>query len=411
MSNVFDLSSISRLVDSQHPSRMLVKDTNVVMNNPDPSDWRVDADGKSLFLLSDTVVLELALIRQKRGSQERLESAHKADIATKSLAGLFGQGSVTDGIPIEAGWAVCVPTPKKDDLDPELEQLRDIMDVFRPSDTKLLLLTRECHQVFSSIPVTMVTADESLYNIVEAQGVPCHLCRYFPIQGLKEAAAAIAPVDWDKELTAAQARIVEKSTVVELTLSTRRAAPSWLISLSEAKQFVVAEGRGVVRLDSEAHPFLWTISFYPQTIGCQPSDADAALVDLPSVHLDFFGEDDLEQDLFDAVADRLLDCAGLTFEEGKPTLQSPQSTMEILLYLEYLLREGMSEEALDNLRQEIQESEGFTHYWTEWILSAGDEDVRYACLKGLVEALNNCWEIGQTYTFGIMRGQEDDVPE
>ena len=166
-----------------------------------------------------------------------------------------------------------------------------------------------------------------------------------------------------------------------------------------------------MRAGNDVRPFLWTIPYYPQTIEIRSSDNDEGLTDLPPIHLDFFGEDDFEQDLFNAIADRLLDCTNLTFEEGKPTLQSPRSIMEMLLYFEYLLREGMSEGALEKLRQEVRESEGLTNYWTDWILDTGDEDERYGCLQGLIEALNNCWEIGQTYTFGIIGAQEECPPE
>jgi hypothetical protein len=386
-------------------------DTNIIMNDPNPNNWSVKAGGQSLFVLSGTIVLELASIRQKKGSNERLESSHKADIASKSLASLFGQGSITEGIPVKAGWVVCVPSPKKDELDPELDQLKDIMDVLKRSDTKLLLLTRECHQLFRSTPVTLLTGDRDLYNVVQAQGVPCHLSSRFPIEGLKEAAAITTPVDWDKELAKIQAKIAKNSIVVEATLTAQRSAPPWLMLLTGTKRFIIAEGRGVMRIGNEVRPFLWAIPLYPQTIEPRSPDDNKGLADLPPIHLDFFGEDNFEQDLFDAIADRLLDCTNLTFEEGKPTLQSPQSIMEMLLYFEYLLREGVSEGALEKLRQEVKESEGLMKYWTDWILDTEGEDEQYACLEGLIEALNNCWEIGQTYTFGIIRGQEECPPE
>lgn len=411
MSNVFDLSKISHLVESQHPARILVVDTNVIMNDPNLNNWSVEVGGQSLFVLSSTVVLELASIRQKKGSKERLESSHRANIASKSLASLFEQGSIIEGLPVESGWVVCVPSPKKDELDPELDQLKDIMDVLKRSDTKLLLLTRECHQLFRSTPVTLLTGDRDLYNTVQAQGVPCHLSSSFPIKGLKEAAAITTPVDWDKELAEIQAKIAKSSIVVEATLTSQKSAAPWLMLLTGTKRLIIAEGRGVMRMGNQVRPFLWKIPFYPQTIGPRSSDGKEGLTDLSPIHLDFFGEDDFEQDLFDAIADRLLDCTNLGFEEGRPTLQSPQSTMEMLLYFEYLLREGVSKQALDKLRQEIKESEGLINYWTDWILDTEDEDERYACLEGLIEALNNCWKIGQIYTFRIIRGEEECLPE
>jgi hypothetical protein len=127
------------------------------------------------------------------------------------------------------------------------------------------------------------------------------------------------------------------------------------------------------------------------------------LAGLPSIYLDFFGKEDFGQDLFDAIADRLLDCANVSFEVGAPTLQSPESIMEMLLYFEYLYREGVSEKALDSLKQEIEESGGLVHYWTDWILRTVDKGERYACLEVFIQSLNNCWKIGQTYKFSIRR--------
>ena len=405
MPNVFDLSKIFRLVENHHPARILVIDTNILMNYPDASNWSVTAKGQNLFVLSDTLSQELEFIRRKEGSKEKAESRNKAEVAINSLAGLCQQGTITEGIPVKAGWVIGVPSPRKDELDPELEQLEDIVSAFKRSDTKLLLLTRDCHQLFRSIPVTLITGDRSLFVNIEMQGVPCHLCTGFPIEGLKEAAAITKAVDWDEVLREIASNTKEKAIIVDATLAARRSVPSWLVAGS--KPFTIAEGHGVVRIGTEVRPFLWTIPFYPQSLERRSPDDNEGLTDLPPIHLDFFGEDDFGEDLFDAIADRLLDCANLSFEEGRPTLQSPQSVMEMLLYFEYLNREGPSAEALDSLIKEVRESEGLVNYWTDWILDIEDKNERYACLEGFIEALNNCWEIGQAYTFNIIMGQEE----
>jgi len=379
------------------------------MNYPDSSNWSVTAKGQNLFVLSDTLSQELEFIRRKEGTKEKAESRNKAEVAINSLASLFQQGTITEGIPVKAGWVIGVPSPRKDELDPELEQLEDIVSAFKRSDTKLLLLTRDCHQLFKSIPVTLITGDRSLFVNIEMQGVPCHLCTGFPIEGLKEAAAITKAVDWDEVLREIASNTKEKAIVVEATLTARKFAPSWLVT--GGKPFMIAEGHGVMRAGNEVRPFLWTIPYYPQTIEPRLSDDNEGSTDLLSIHLDFFGEDDFGQDLFDAIADRLSDCRNLTFEEDMPTLQSPQSIMEILLYFEYLLREGMPEGGLEKLRQEIEESEGLVDYWSAWILDIEDEDERYACLEGFIEALNDCWGIGQTYKFSIIRAQEGRLLE
>ena len=244
------------------------------------------------------------------------------------------------------------------------------------------------------------------------QGIPCHSCTGFPIEGLKEAAATTKPVDWELFLEEIQSDIKQKAIVVEATLTAQRLAPPWLMLVTGTKRFMIAEGRGVMRAGNNVQPFLWTIPFYPQTLDPRSSDDNEGLTDLPSIHLDFFGEDNFGQNLFDAIADRLLDCTNPSFEEGRPTLQSPESIIEMLIYFEYIAeyldKQGISG-ALAKLRQEIEESEGLIHYWTDWILNKEDESEKYACLEGLIVALKNCWKIGQTYRFSIMREQKEHL--
>jgi len=404
--NVFDLSKVSALVEKLQPARILVVDTNIIMNNADPDSWNVEAGGQSLFVISDTLIQELEFIRRKEGTKEKAESRDKADIAVKGLAALFRRGNITEGIPINSGWVVGVPSPRKAALDPELEQLEDIVKAFKRSDTKLLLLTRECHQLFEATPVTLITGEWNLFNAVQMQGVPCHLCTAFPITELKEAAAATRPVDWDRVLGEIQSNTKQRAVTVEVTLTAQTVPPQWVVSAPGSKRFMVAEGHGVMRDGSEVRPFRWTVPYHPQTLEPRFSDDNDGPADLPPMDLDFLGKDDFGQDLFDAIADRLSDCRNVNFEEDRPTLQSPQSVMEMLLYFAYLDREGQSEEALDNLKREIKASEGLIHYWTDWILLPDDDDERHFCLELFIRALNNCWEIGQAYTFGILRGQE-----
>ena len=321
MSDVFDLSKISHLIETQRPSRVLIMDTNITMNYPDYSDWSVEAGGRNLFVLSDTLVQELEYISTKEGTREKTQSRAKAEIAIKSLASLLRQGSVTEGIPVQHGWVIGVPSPRKANLDPELEQLEDIVRAFKRSDTKLLLLTRECHELFKSTPVTLVTGDWNFFNEVQMQGVPCHLCTSFPIEALEEAAAITKEVDWDGVLREIASDARERSIAVEVTLTARRLAPSWLVT--GTKPFMIAEGQGVMRAGSQIRPFLWTLPYHPLKLRPRSGDSDGGPAELPPIHLDFLGESDFGQDLFDAIADRLSDCTDLIPDERRPTVHSP----------------------------------------------------------------------------------------
>ena len=103
----------------------------------------------------------------------------------------------------------------------------------------------------------------------------------------------------------------------------------------------------------------------------------------------------------DAIADRLISCVDIDFTEGKPTLQSPKCVLETLIHLEYMFKNGPSTYLLDTISKEITESGGLVDYWAEWITNINNESDRFACIQGLVEAINECWEIGATYTFSL----------
>ncbi len=403
MSDIFDLSKVSHSVDTLRPSRVLILDTNIVMDNPDPSDWRVEPGGQNLFVLSDTLFQELEHISSKEGTKERVASRDKAKVAIEGMAKLFSLGTITEGIPIRHGWAIGVPSPRKDILDPELEQLQDLVTAFKRSDAKLLLLTKECHQLVRSIPVTLVTHDANFSNVVQMQGVPCHLCEYFPIQGLKEAPATAKELDWDQVLTNIASDIQDRAIHVEVTLTARGLAPSWL--KPGDRSFMVAEGHGVVRTGAEIRTFLWTLPYYPLRLQPPSGDAGTGSAELPLIHMDFLGEDDLAQDLFDAIADRLSACEDLLPDEHGPTVHSPRSVMEMLAFLEYISTEGPSHNALSDVMQEIASAGGLADYWTDRLRTMGGTNERYACLQTLMEALDNCWEIGETHTFSIVMRQ------
>jgi hypothetical protein len=157
---------------------------------------------------------------------------------------------------------------------------------------------------------------------------------------------------------------------------------------------IIAEGHGVIHDGIKNFPFLWTIPFYPQTLSSQSSEENPS--DFPSIYpinLDFLGEDNVEQSLFDAIAARLLDCANSSFGEGPITLQSPNSVMTSLLHSEYN-REGRPQDEIDH--------ELLDMYWWDLIFDR-DSNEQFDIHYRFIQALTRCWEIGETYTFRIMR--------
>ncbi|MBI4283772.1 MAG: hypothetical protein HY663_04810 [Chloroflexi bacterium] len=399
MAEIFDLSKIKRLVEEKRYPAILIVDTNVLMNEPDFSKWGISV-GRAIFVLPEMLHIELEHLKTKPEPTKE-----KAIKAITSVNNLFKQGKITDGIAIEGiGSFISISTPKANQLDPELEQLGDIVKAFHRSDAKFLLLTRECNQFIPNIPTLFVTSEYNLFNIMEANGIPSHMFESFPISGIEEVIkdSLRKPIDWDKELADMQVATKQNSIVVEATLTDYKSAPNFLDKCPP----IIAEGYGTVYDGNNPRSFLWTIPFYPENIISSPKSSEKTTLDPQlgyPIYLDFLWGDEPKQDIFDGIADRLLDCTGPSFEEGKPTLQNPESVMERLLYFEYITREDVSEEALEKLRQEIEEAEGLIHYWTDWILNSEvDEDEQAACLEGFIQAVKDCWKIGRTYKFSFI---------
>ena len=145
MPSIFDLIKITKLVETQHPACVMIVDTNILMNEPDPATWQVSI-GPTLYVLSDVIIQELEFIRHRQESRDKAESREKADKAIRSLINIFELGKVTEGIQTNSGWVIGVPSPQQDKLELDLKQLEDIVKAFGRSDTKLLLLTKELNE-------------------------------------------------------------------------------------------------------------------------------------------------------------------------------------------------------------------------------------------------------------------------
>lgn len=204
-------------------------------------------------------------------------------------------------------------------------------------------------------------------------------------------------VNWEKELTVVQEKIEKNAIVVEVTLTAYKSAPKWLGD----DALISAEGYGTVYEGITNRSFLWTIPFYPNNIISSPKPSEENTIDLLPIHLDFLGDKNVDQNLFDDIANRLVACTSPTFEEGTPTLQNPESVMEMLIYFENINKNGMSDETLEKIREEIKDY-GLIHYWTHWILTLETEDEQVGCLEVFIQAVKNCWNIGQTYKFSFI---------
>ena len=68
MSQIFNLTAIGKLVETEHPSIIVLIDTNILMKEPDFSNWKTSID-KPLFVFNDVNIIELQYLRSKKDSK------------------------------------------------------------------------------------------------------------------------------------------------------------------------------------------------------------------------------------------------------------------------------------------------------------------------------------------------------
>jgi hypothetical protein len=399
---VFDLRKVTKLVEDKKPSRILIIDTNVIMNEPDYNKWKVEDDVFTLFILSSTIFAELESIRQRERGKSNSETFEKATSAVNNMAELFNSGYITEGIPIRLGWIVGIPSPNKASIDPELEQMEEIVSTFHRSDARLLLLTRECHQEFKAVPVTLVTGDKGFFEVVSMQGVPSYLHSGFPILNLKTVPAITEPIDWKAVINGTEEQTDDISVAVEVKLTSVELSSPWLKFHTDSEDFEIAKGFGSVNLYDEVRPFFWTISYYQSCSLPELDDKDGETIIQPAIHLDFFGNEP-DQNIFDGIADRLMECTGVSFQEGIPTLQNPESILQsftIMLIENECGKGGAEAEA------ELFDAKELIEYWLNLVsFDYGDEAAteREEILRNVLNSTMNHWKIGQTYKFNVIR--------
>jgi hypothetical protein len=405
MAAIFDLTKVQKLIEDNQSQALVIVDTNILMNEntPDISKWKSSVNNP-VFLLSDVVMAEIVMNHAKK------VTADEPRFARDAIIKLINQGNIQDGIHIpDVGWFISVKAPPKSVIQQALDQVPIIAGSLGQNDTLLLLLTKECEELINNTKAVFITSDSYLFMSGKSHVSAILLCENFPCTEFENWCNEIkkkgVDVDWEKELTTIQDNIQANSVnsvVVEATLTDYKSGPRWL----GAESLIIAEGNGIVYDGNQIRSFLWTIPFYPRNIINIPKSSDENTTDLPSIHIDFLDKDDFGRNLFDGVADRLVDCVNLSFEDGKPTLQNPDSVMQMLIYFEYIDKNGISNNTIEELRNEVDESEGLANYWAAWILNKDNSelygDERFNCLTLLVDAVKNCWKIGYTYKFSFI---------
>ena len=181
MANVFNLNNLKELVDEKDDvSAIVLVDTNMVIRDPDFMTWEMPIN-EPIFVLPDIIVLELEQVKKRPDSKE---NAYKA---IRNLHDLFQKGSITNGIHLDnIGWFISVPSQREEELKAKLAVMEDVVKAFGQSDTKLILLAKECTEVITRIPTIFATGDLNLFNIVEVNNITAYPFTCFPMDGFEK---------------------------------------------------------------------------------------------------------------------------------------------------------------------------------------------------------------------------------
>lgn len=182
MQEIFKLSKIKELVDSENPPAIIVVDTNIILDVPDYNQWTTTLN-EPLFVLSDVVLIELEHLKSKK---RQVGEPTIFEDAIKGFNWLLEQGDIIGGIHIAGvGWFISIPSPAEDAINEALGKWESLVQVFNKSDIKFLILTRELSKLMPVNTVVFYTKDYNLYNIAVTNGFPA--CRFedFPMAGIE----------------------------------------------------------------------------------------------------------------------------------------------------------------------------------------------------------------------------------
>ena len=446
MQEIFNLSKIKKLVDSEHPEHpqaIIVVDTNIVMDVPDFRQWKTTVN-EPIFVVSDMVTQELERIKCRRKQDPKyVKSAEDAIAAINSYSCLLDQGDITEGIYIaEVGWFITIPAPAENAINEALSLFASTVEVFRRADVKFLILTRKLDELMPDNTVVFVTKDYSLFNTAVNNNFPA--CRFegFPVTGIEKwiEKKKQEPRDWDALLTDMQRDAEDKSLDVEFTLMSKELVrdmetPMYIhMDIEEIPptleklDYIVAKGCGCVHFSDNPVHFLWNVPYKPFTsetlasdsLRGEPDPVDWSLMiddpdefpfgapgvfDMDTGDLDFLGRDKEEFSLLQwDLVEILGNCVSpdAYINSGMPTLQSP------ICVAEWFIRKKITHQ-----KQIIPSKYSFQDtVWEaiKFIEISRDYDGLRANLNNLLaqnpdpgntvadflDAVTSCWNIGHT---------------
>jgi hypothetical protein len=424
MSDVFNLRKIQELIKDKKPNAIILADTNLIMTEPDFSNWHTSC-GEVLFVLSDVVILELHNLKNKRKKDDRteFETYTAAQKASRSICELYSSGYITDGIHVKSvGWFISVPSPKESEIGCELKERDSIVKAFGTADAKFLLLAKQIFETIPNTPTVFATADKLLFSIISSNGIPAYIFKGFPIADLNRYTVrkpALKAVDWNEILANVQKTIETKSVEVALTLTSKRTIPKWLwitTNHSSDSSLLVAEGHGVINF-GKGIGFSWSLPYsewdYPFL---RPEQADQ-LYPKPrflskTAYLDFSGHDnDIPAKVTKKLAEIMTLCSfPWAHTVGFPTILNPVSVIKYFFHVTYFVEKLYEKASTDDeialeFAEAYIEAPSFEDFgikiFARLACNLDDEDRTSEALYQLFTALKNCWNVGESRTIRI----------
>jgi hypothetical protein len=388
MDNIFDLVKLKTLVDDKNPKCVIVIDTNIMMDNPDYSEWKTDF-GDALWVISGVIADEI----QKLKSCIDKETKRKADKARRSLSDLCQKGNLILGTSLGNGQScISISNPSESILNKALKDYPGFRDVFGDADEKLYLLTKSIADLMLGIPVILCTADSGLFNKASTNGENAHLfsvADIFPLKLKKHEWVLREKTDWDAVLTKIEREIEETSVEIELTLVSKTLDES-----NPKSPFILAKGTGKVHGQKEI-PFLWETPFSPITYIVHESEVEWACDTYANPSIDF-GEQNINfnPDIVKTIKDQIVETTySPTFNGIEVTLQDPSSITK------QWLQQQLKEEALASLIKSSEtDAELFASAFA--ILNEECDDFTYSnIIDYLLDTHHRFWHFGETYCF------------
>jgi hypothetical protein len=411
LKDIFDISKIESLVQSQKIKTVLVMDSAILLDEPEFSKWQTNTE-QPLFVMPCTLDLELEHFKNQPDSQTT------ACLASDQFVRICSEGHIDEGVFREGvGWFISPPAPDRKNLEKALKELSLLARSMGKLNTQLILLAHEIKLKEPGISVVLVTADRQVFNSLQLIDIHSHLFKSFPLKLDVNDLTPVRARDWDQLLQIIQAEAEKKLVELSLTLTKKSIPPAWL-PLPPNHRSLIAEGKGILHFAKELH-FNWTVLFEPWDFpdgDTQSSSPEAILKPAVSdseeeewmagkVYLEINGDpDSIPSHLRKKVVQTILKCASpMAYIEDLPTLQEPLSILKQFLIFEYASQEtrlqgDIKPQDLAEMESRLEDEDNllnWTYFWLhERQVKTEETDISFT---EFLHAVRSNWNIGETF--------------